>query len=77
MDQTIFEPRLKFKPRLKFFKFGLRAFFHRNLDFKTSLIIESDPLFGLVWFGLFGLILINLIMNFKVDNELIYLKIYE
>jgi len=23
MELTIFEPRLKFKPRLKFFKFGL------------------------------------------------------
>ena len=23
MEQTIFEPRLKFKPQLKFFKFGL------------------------------------------------------
>ena len=26
MKPTIFEPRLKFKPRLKFFKFGLRLF---------------------------------------------------
>jgi len=36
----VFEPRLKIKPRLKFFRFGLRAF--KGLGFR----LESDTIKG-------------------------------
>ena len=40
MEQTIFKPRLKFKPPLKFFEFGhwsISIRFMDNLTFTTSL----------------------------------------
>ena len=38
MEPTTFDPRLKFKPRLKFFKFGLRA---KTLFVDNDYICES------------------------------------
>ena len=42
MEPTIFEPRLKFMPRYKFFKFGL-GFYKKNfVDFKNFLKSNFD-----------------------------------
>ena len=37
MEPTMFEPRLIFEPRLKFFKFGLQANFKKNLSLLKAL----------------------------------------
>ena len=42
MKPTIFEPRLKFKPRLKFFKFGLKSLFKPYL-FRTFFFGSAFP----------------------------------
>ena len=49
MELTIFEPRLKFKPRLKFFKFGLRSLSLKTIYIYISPVMSIQDYLFFLW----------------------------
>ena len=58
VEPTIFEPRLKFKPRLKFFKFGLCLLKILNLSYSVKIFLIFDQIIPWVsksfWYSIYN-----------------------